>query len=280
MQRKLKRLILCCALLLACSGYAGARLQEPDSAFSETGIAYDSLSEYDEEASDTAYAEDAYEEDLPPREIVYNKQTPTEARWLEASSDDAYTYRTKLEYVQRPQPPPKPDPAWLRWLMAFFAFFATTAGKIVLWSLLVLLVGFIIYRIIVGSGGGLFGRRDVKAGADTDAEQSALSEEGLMELNWAARMREALSAGNQREAIRFGYLHLLQQLHAQELIRFRQDKTNIAYYRELNETLRPGFREITRTYEFAWYGGYLPDAAGIETYLSKLEQFLQSLPKL
>jgi hypothetical protein len=278
MQKKLKRILLC-TLLLAGSGFVRAADQEPDTSYTESIDVYDSLTESGANTNTgSGYESDEeYEEEArPPRVVIYNTQTPSEARWLEATSDDAYSYRTIREYVPRPAPPPRPEPAWVRFLTAVFLFFSSTAGKVILWSLLVLIVGYIAYRIIAGDG-GLFGKRDLKP--ETAVDPGELSEEGLMELNWEARMREALAAGNERQAVRFGYLHLLQQLQARQLIQFRPDKTNIAYYRELGEGFRPGFRSLTRVYEFAWYGNFLPDATGMTDYVKQLEHFLQSAPR-
>ncbi len=272
MRSELKRIVLCCTLLLCCAGRAGASFQDPDTTFSESGPR--EATDQVEAAADTTYATEDDADNYPPWPVVYNRQLPSEARWLQATSNDEYNYRTKHEFVER-QEPLREDPAWIRALGLFFAFFLTTPGKIILWSLLFVLVAYIVYRVIAGEG-RLFSRRDLKAEVVDDS--SELSEEGLMELNWAARMREALAAGEQRQAIRFGYLHVLQQLQGRDLIRFRPDKTNIAYYRELGERYRPGFRNLTRVYEFAWYGGFVPDAGGMSAYLDNLEQFLRSIP--
>lgn len=269
MHSRLKQSLRCCALLLllCCGSSAQASFQEPDSVYTAPDSA--SVSYHSEYTESEAMAPE------PPRVVIYNRQAPSEARWLEATSDDAYTYRTKQEYVKRDAPPPQEPPGWLTWLGYFFAFLSTTAGKVILFSLLALLIAFIVYRIIA-SERGLFAGRDLKPAT---AAADALSEEGLMELNWEARMREALAAGDQRQAIRFGYLHLLQQLQLRRLISFRPDKTNIAYYRELGEEFRPGFRNLTRIYEFAWYGAFLPDAAGLAAYVNNIDQYLQHAPK-
>jgi hypothetical protein len=264
MQRRLKRIVLCCALLLCCAGYSRASFQDPDP--------LNTL----EETSDTAYTDEEYEEPVTQRPVIYSNQRPTEARWLEVTSDDAYSYRTRREFVKRPPAPPRKESALARALEAFFMFLLTTPGKILLWSLLILISGYIVYRLVLGES-GLFSRRDIRP--EAAVESGELSEEGLMERNWEARMREALEAGDQRSAIRFGYLHVLQQLQGRELIRFSPEKTNISYYRELAEAYRPGFRNLTRVYEFAWYGGYLPEAGGMEDYLKNLEQFLRSIPR-
>lgn len=266
MQRVLKRLILCCALLLPADSHAHASFKEQEPDYTTDSIVTGSDDYYDD-------AEEQEEE--APRTVIYNRQTPSEARWLEASADDAYSYRTTRENVQPPPEPRRKTPAWVKVIIRCLSFFGTTAGKIILWSLLVLIVGYIVYRIIAGDG-GLFSRRDVSPAA---AAPEALSTESLLDISWEIRMREALAAGEHRLAIRYGYLHLLQQLQLRELIQFRPEKTNIAYYRELGEVWRPEFRNLTRIYEFAWYGNFLPDAAAMSAYPANLETFLQRIPR-
>ncbi len=263
MQRELKRILLCCALLLSCCSPVQASPQED---YSADSVVTGSEDYYDD-------AEDSETE--APRQVIYNRQSPSEARWLEAVSDDAYSYRTTRESIPTPPEPPRETPAWIRLLVRFFSFFASTPGKIILWSALVLIVGYIVYRVVVGDG-GLFSRRDL---SPTPAAPGELSPETLLDTGWEAQMREALAAGDHRLAIRFGYLHLLQQLQLRGLIDFRADKTNIAYYRELGEAWRPEFRTITRVYEFAWYGNVLPDEATLSRYPADLETFLQRIPR-
>jgi hypothetical protein len=80
--------------------------------------------------------------------------------------------------------------------------------------------------------------------------------ENIHEVDFAARLAEAEAAGNLRLAVRLGYLQLLKTLSDRGLIQWQPDKTNHAYLAELpaNGPLRGSFREITRQFEFVWYG--------------------------
>lgn len=80
--------------------------------------------------------------------------------------------------------------------------------------------------------------------------------ENIHEVDFATRLAEAEAAGNWRLAVRLGYLQLLKTLSDQGLINWQPDKTNHAYLAELPPagTLRADFREITRQFEFVWYG--------------------------
>ncbi|WP_201983010.1 DUF4129 domain-containing protein [Hymenobacter rubidus] len=80
--------------------------------------------------------------------------------------------------------------------------------------------------------------------------------ENIHEVDFASRLAEAEAAGNWRLAVRLGYLELLKALSDRGLIQWQPDKTNHAYLAELPAAgpLRAGFREITRQFEFVWYG--------------------------
>ena len=80
--------------------------------------------------------------------------------------------------------------------------------------------------------------------------------ENIHEVDFTTRLAEAEAAGNWRLAVRLGYLQLLKTLSDSALINWQPDKTNHAYLSELPlaGTLQVDFREITRQFEFVWYG--------------------------
>lgn len=80
--------------------------------------------------------------------------------------------------------------------------------------------------------------------------------ENIHEVDFASRLAEAEAAGNWRLAVRLGYLQLLKTLSDRSFINWQPDKTNHAYLAELppNGAIRADFREITRQFEFVWYG--------------------------
>ena len=80
--------------------------------------------------------------------------------------------------------------------------------------------------------------------------------ENIHEVDFSTRLAEAEAAGNWRLAVRLGYLQLLKTLSDSSYIHWQPDKTNHAYLAELpaTGTWRADFREITRRFEFVWYG--------------------------
>jgi hypothetical protein len=206
--------------------------------------------------------------------IIYNKAQPDAGQWQRATSDAAYDkYRNKREYERTIQRPAE-DSLIERLLSAIIRFLLSPFGRLLGWITAILIVGFIVYRLLAGSG--LFARRDKKAAPD-EPPTGIISEESLLEGNWDARLQEAKAAGNTRLVVRYSYMQILQSLQERGLISYRPDKTNTAYYRELTEGLRQPFRSISRQYEYAWYGNMVPDGPGLETYLLTFEGLKKSI---
>ena len=117
---------------------------------------------------------------------------------------------------------------------------------------LFLVVGvFVVLKLLQIDLTALLGRtpRRVALAYDTAAED-------IHEVDFASRLAEAEAAGNWRLAVRLGYLQLLKALSDRGFVQWQPDKTNHAYLAELpaNGPLRADFREITRQFEFVWYG--------------------------
>lgn len=204
-----------------------------------------------------------------------NAAGPTAEQWSDLTRSEAYGYRDKKEFVQQitPPAPPKEPSGLFRAIQAIINFLASTPGKILLFLILALIIGYIVYRIVSGQGGGLFGKRD----RQKEEMTPELDEGSLQEGAWEAALRKALSDGDNRAAIRFAWLHALQLLQERGHIAFRQDKTNIQYYREVGEAVKPTFRALSRQYEYAWYGGHLPDETSLAAYMQSYKNLTKGL---
>ena len=249
MRCRFKLLLLFFLLIASVAGYA----REPDTTVIEEADTLSSASTPDS----------TQEADAVP--VIYNNNTPSAAGWKTVTGDSAYSYKNKVEYVAIKEPPPQRESAFIRFLTWIFLFFASAAGTVFLIILLVIIVGFILYRILNGEGSRLFGR-DSKNLQDAD---TVVTGEDLFTNNWDARLQAALKEGNMRLAIRYSYIMLLQMLQQHELIQYRQDKTNSEYYRELSgNDYRQPFRQLSRQYETAWYGAYLPSEEAFGEYMA------------
>ncbi|WP_216680321.1 DUF4129 domain-containing protein [Hymenobacter siberiensis] len=110
---------------------------------------------------------------------------------------------------------------------------------------------FVVLKLLQIDFTAMLGRspRRVPLAYDTAAEN-------IHEVDFTTRLAEAEAAGNWRLAVRLGYLQLLKTMSDRGLINWQPDKTNHTYLAELppTGTLRADFREITRQFEFVWYG--------------------------
>ncbi|WP_456376207.1 DUF4129 domain-containing protein [Lutibacter sp.] len=68
---------------------------------------------------------------------------------------------------------------------------------------------------------------------------------------------QAIQQKNYRLAVRYYYLNTLKDLENKELITWEQQKTNKDYTKEISQpTIRDSFVNLTRLYDFVWYGNF------------------------
>ena len=74
-----------------------------------------------------------------------------------------------------------------------------------------------------------------------------------------------------------GVLHLLQD---NNLIAYRDDKTNYDYYQELKATdYKQPFRNLSRVYEYTWYGNYSINDNTLQQYMGIFNGLKQQLQR-
>ena len=82
-------------------------------------------------------------------------------------------------------------------------------------------------------------------------------EELIRHKNLLKLIQQAIDQKNYRLAIRFYYLNTLKQLEGKELITWEQQKTNEDYIKEIpKESIKTAFKDLTRLYDFVWYGNF------------------------
>jgi hypothetical protein len=95
---------------------------------------------------------------------------------------------------------------------------------------------------------------------NTDKDQSNYKDvfrEDIHQIDFESELALAIGQKEYQMAVRLMYLRALRQLSDQELIKWRPDKTNLDYNRELKQpALRSEFIAITRYFEYAWYGKF------------------------
>lgn len=91
-------------------------------------------------------------------------------------------------------------------------------------------------------------------------------------------IEKALQIQNYRLAIRYQYLKSLRFLEEGNIIKYEFSKTNQDYIKELQQhPIRSLFSEITRYYDFAWYGGFPVSLAQYQGMDRNFRAFVQQL---
>lgn len=139
---------------------------------------------------------------------------------------------------------PLASPALAPWRRALFYL---VVGAVVVFAVL---------RLLRMEARGLWRR------APAASVHPAAGAEDVHAIDFEARLREAVAAGDYRRAVRLCYLRALKELADAGLIVWRIDKTNDAYVDELAApALRPAFAHLTQLYDYVWYGGFPLDAS-------------------
>ena len=80
-------------------------------------------------------------------------------------------------------------------------------------------------------------------------------EDNIYESDLDRFIREALDKENYTQAVRLYYLAIIKELSLKKWVKWKKDKTNRDYTRELsNTTFQNGFRNVTNIFERVWYG--------------------------
>lgn len=153
-------------------------------------------------------------------------------------------------------------------------------GTMFMRALLILLL-VILLAILLRHLLGLQGvNRQKKRGHKTGAEQIDIAhiEENIHETDLGRYIREALEKENYGLAVRLYYLAILKELSLKKVIKWKKDKTNRDYQRELRSTnLASTFSEVTYIFERAWYGRSQLKESDYKRIEPKLQQFIHSI---
>lgn len=146
------------------------------------------------------------------------------------------------------------DLFWLRFWRWVAELLGTPSGKFAwkygIYAFLVAALVFVVLKLMQVDLTRAFGRAPRRAALSYDAET-----EDLHALDLDTLLTQAENARNYRLAVRLGYLRVLRQLSDKGLIRWQPDKTNHDYLYELpTGPLPEAFRELTRQFEYVWYG--------------------------
>lgn len=206
--------------------------------------------------------------------ICYAETTAiSNEQWQQLTQDKAFGYSTAKEAIQKTNT--GNTSAFASALMALFSFFSSSIGRVIIWTLFFSLLAWILFKVFFSER--LFARRSEKQSEDQPVPVQDMETELLL-TDWEQRMQKAAKEGDTAMAVKYSYLHLLKLLQQKELIRFRNDKTNHDYHQELIDiSYRSPFKQLTRQYEFIWYGKYPLTEQQYHEYMSIFNELKNKL---
>lgn len=209
----------------------------------------------------------------PPRTVHFStvNQTPVAVRSVPQQTIDSlqrsddYWY-ANLEPEKKAVKKPDGDPGLL--------------GKRWFWNLvwIVALCGIIaaVLWYLASSNVRLF-RREAKP-VQSESEEGSVTDD-VFSINYDKEIRKAEEASDYRLALRLWYLQTLKDLAGRNLITYRAETPNGDYLTALyGSRYYRDFFQLTRIFEYAWYGQFALSADAYQTVRPQFQNFKNSLP--
>lgn len=189
----------------------------------------------------------------------------------------------EFQYVEPEVAPSSSSSAWarfwrqlMRWLEQLFSGPGyENRGRYLVYALFGAAFVYAVLRLLKLDLTALFGRRSRTLPLPYES-----APEDIHGIDFDAALAQAEEAGNHRLAVRLGYLLTLRHLTEQGLIRWQPDKTNHHYVQELAGTSwAASFRDLTRQFEYVWYGEVPLTAADYPALRAARQEFIRTLTR-
>jgi hypothetical protein len=180
-------------------------------------------------------------------------------------NDKDFAYANDMSYWK--EAPPRRRSSFDRLMSAITQ---SVVLKLILYSILIAAILYALYQVMVVNNFFIFsgGRRKKNAGNEPGDE--------LQNENIDERISEAVRDKNYRHAIRYMYLKTLKMLSDNNIITLHAKSTNQDYIRQMyKHNDLPQFRQLTRIYEYVWYGEFDPDETQFEIISTSFNRFNQ-----
>ncbi|MFY7652207.1 MAG: hypothetical protein ACOVQE_05870 [Chitinophagaceae bacterium] len=187
-----------------------------------------------------------------------------------------YLQDPQFNYVEEKAPPHN---WWTRfwsyvWFLLEELWAAVVAGSASGWAIRLITLGillFFVYKLIYSSKQSVFSKKD-------NSVQFTIGEEAIAQFNFSAAIQKAETAELWEEAFRLNYLAILKLLNEKQLITLSKNKTNNHYLTEMNRHEEYAvFLQITRNFEWIWYGNKPLTNEVYFQYKQLVQQFQQSV---
>lgn len=207
-----------------------------------------------------------------PNTLIENTRTTSQTKtWNQLIQKKEFGYQHLNEGVVIQRKQPSSDYGFLTRLLSWL--YRANVLTLLLWGSIVSLIIYILYLALKGMNLRVFTPK-----ADGYEATAPITTPSFFETPWEQKMQQALATQQYNLAIRYGFLHLLQQLEKHHKITYREDKTNYEYYKELASTaLHTHFKAISMHYEWVFYGHFESSALDFQSYKQKIDQLLLQL---
>ncbi len=209
-----------------------------------------------------------------------------EQKHFDAKKIEAYKQQEDFIYVVEKREPTIIEKAWdwfkrtIKKLLSYFFDDITPAVGFLAWVLRILpyiIAGLVLFLIIKFflkvNAQNIIDGKSAKSIVNLSEDEVLIKDKDLSKL-----IKEAISEGNYKLAVRYYYLLLLKNLSEKELISWQQEKTNEDYIKELADNkLNAEFEKLTYLYDYVWYGEFLIDR---EKFLQAEVNFKKVIAKI
>jgi len=157
------------------------------------------------------------------------------------------------------------------------SYSAFWAGFFQILFIVVVVLAIVAVLINMLGAGNIFAPRSRKFSTNSNNFSIEKIEDNIHETDLERYIREAVKEKNYAIAIRLYYLAIIKELSLSNLIKWKRDKTNRTYLREIRSTsLFKPFREVTRIFERVWYGEGQVDENEYLSIKPKFEQLIKA----
>lgn len=221
----------------------------------------------------------------PKAAIKTDSASVVDQRFFDQGKLAAYSKQPEFNYHEDKAGPSLWERFW-RWFWHWFDFKIQPGGHLgnfwyyffqaLKWLLIAGGVGALIFLIMKLAGIDMFNIFGRKAASGTMAYSELM--ENIHLINFDEEVEQAVAKGNYRLAVRLLYLKSLKQLNDSGLIDWQLDKTNNTYVAEIADPeKRSAFQQLTRQFEYVWYGEFLIDQPSFQQIHLLFQQFKQQL---
>jgi hypothetical protein len=203
---------------------------------------------------------------LPKDSSVIQPKEPSESAKQNYYNDDYWKYKEEKSAANAE--PDAFDRLWTNfWEKIWGSVSRKNESSFNPWTILALLILITLIVLIVlrltntGVSTLFSGKR--KTQEQTDA---TLEDVDIHSIDYDEEIRQAISKNDYRLAVRLWFLRTLKSFSDKELVHWKIDKTNSDYYYELSGTnFQQEFGDVSKVYDYIWYGEFPVDEAAYKT---------------